>query len=146
MTDPIADMLTRIRNGYLARKSEVLVPSSRFKHALAELLVREGYLSGVEKVSAESLPPSPRMSKRAAKKGRTDLLRLQLSYRTDGAPAATEIERISKPSRRVYIKKEDSPVVRSGLGMAVLSTSQGLMTNREAKKAGLGGEIICQLF
>lgn len=146
MTDPIADMLTRIRNGYLVKKSEVLVPSSRFKHALADLLVREGYLAGVEKVSVDSLPPSPHMSKRAAKKARTDLLRLQLRYKNDGAPAAAEIERISKPSRRVYITKEESPVVRSGLGIAVLSTSQGLMTNREAKKAGVGGELICQLF
>lgn len=146
MTDPIADMLTRIRNGYLVKKSEVLVPNSRFKLALAELLVREGYLAGVEKVAIDSLAPSPRMSKRAAKKGRTDLLRLQLRYKNGGEPAATEIERISKPSHRVYIAKEESPVIKSGLGIAILSTSKGLMTNREAKKAGIGGELVCKLF
>jgi len=146
MTDPIADMITRIRNGYLVKKHEVLVPSSRFKQALAEVLVREGYLSSVEKISIDSLPPSPRVSKRAAKRGRSDLLRLQLRYTNEGRPAAVELTRISKPSRRVYVGKNDTPVVRSGLGIAILSTSPGLMTSREAKKAGVGGELICQLF
>lgn len=146
MTDPISDMITRIRNGYAVKKTEVMVPSSRFKFALAELLVKEGYLTGVEKISVDSLPPSPRMSKRAAKRGRTDLLRLVLRYRPDGRPAAHTLERVSKPSRRVYVTKDENSVVRSGLGISIVSTSKGLMTGREAKKNGLGGELICQLF
>ena len=147
MTDPIADMLTRIRNAHLARKVEVVVPSSRLKLALAEILVAEGYLGRVEQVvDAAATAWSPRTSHRAATRHRGDKLRLILKYDAVGRPALSHLERVSKPSRRVYVAKRDVPTVLSGLGLAVLSTSQGLMTNRQARRAGVGGELICRVY
>jgi len=146
MTDPIADMLTRIRNAYRAGRPETVVPFSGIKKSLAELLVSEKYLMGVEKIDVESLPWSPRTSRRFAKRGRSDLLRLVLRYDTSGRPAVQSLDRVSKPSRRVYVSKSDTPIIRSGLGITVISTSKGLMTGRQAQKAGLGGEVICSIY
>jgi len=128
MTDPISDMLTRIRNALLVHKPEVVVPHSQLKARLADLLVREGYLQSVEVVE------DPNKS-----------LRLQLRYE-DGQAAIRNLKRISKPGRRVYVKSGDLPKVLSGLGLAVISTSTGLMTNREAKEKHLGGEVICEIY
>lgn len=145
-TDPIADMLTRIRNAFMVKKAEVVVPASQMKMALAQILVDEGYLSKAERVTDTAATSwTPSTSRRAARRGRGDMIRLVLKY-TDGKPNATSLERISKPSRRVYVSKENIPTVRSGLGIAVLSTSQGLMTNRQAKKLGVGGEVICRIY
>ncbi len=147
VNDPIADMLTRIRNAFMVKKADVVVPASRLKHSLAEILVTEGYLSKVEKIAdLNAASWTARTSRRAARRGRSDMLRLVLKYSDNGMPAATHLERISKPSRRVYVTKEEVPVVRSGLGIAVLSTSQGLMTNRQAKKLGVGGEVVCRVY
>lgn len=143
--DPIADMLTRIRNATSARKAEVVVPASRLKQSLADILVKEGYLERVERIDAESLTWSPRTSRRATRRNRRDMLRLVLRYTDDGKPAVRSLERVSKPSHRVYVGKEHVPTVLSGLGVAILSTSQGLMTNRQARRLGVGGEVICRI-
>lgn len=128
MTDPISDMLARIRNATLARKADVLVPYSTLKAKLADILVREGYLSGMEEVTAPH---------RA--------LKLKLSY-LDGQPAIRSLKRISTPGRRTYVKYVELPRVLSGLGLAIVSTSHGLMTNKEAKQQRLGGEVICEIY
>lgn len=129
ISDPISDMLTRIRNGYLARKEQVSLPSSVFKSEIANLLVNLGYLQ-------------------TAKKSETNgkiTLELTLKYK-DGVPALTAIDRVSKPSLRIYRPYNKMPVVLSGLGQAVVSTSQGLMTGRDAKKKKLGGELILRVY
>ena len=127
MTDPIADMLTRIRNSSAARRSEVAVPYSKVKFAIAKILEKTGYLAGVET--------------------KDDTGEMSIRLRYDGrAPAFESIRRISKPGRRVYATSGELPTVRSGSGIAVISTSQGLMTNVEAKTRRLGGEIICEIF
>ena len=127
MTDPIADMLTRIRNGYTVRKSEVNMPFSNIKMAIAEILVREGYLEKTEK----------------SIDGRQ--LVLTLKY-INKAPAVHEINRLSKPGNRCYVGKGEIKQVLNGLGVSIISTPRGLMTNREATAAALGGELICEVY
>lgn len=128
MTDPIADMLTRIRNGAMARKSEVLVPRSNQKLWIAKILRDAGYLTSVEEISDGF-----------------GSLRLVIRYQ-NGEPVMHNIKRISKPGRRVYMNAADLPRVNSGFGTAVVSTSAGIMTGNEAKKRRLGGEVICEIF
>jgi len=127
VSDPIADMLTRIRNGYLASLRRATLPYSKINESLAQILVREGYLS---KIKVED--------------GSQKKLKLVLKYQ-DEKPAVTSIERISKPGRRIYIQAKQIRPVLSGLGMMILSTPEGLLTNKEAKKKNLGGEVICRL-
>lgn len=128
-TDPIADLLTRIRNAIGVGKNEVRVPTSKMKLAVAQQLVKDGYL-----VSADNEKSSPR-----------DTLVVKIAE--EGAnPAITEISRLSKPGRRVYAKSSEIPVVMSGRGVVVVSTSSGIMNGREAKKQHLGGELICQVY
>lgn len=128
MTDPISDMLARIRNATLARKVEVVVPHSSVKAKLAAILVREGYLGGLEEVA------TPHRS-----------LKLKLTYR-NGQPAIRSLKRISTPGRRSYVKHVELPQVLSGFGLAIVSTSRGLMTNREAREQRVGGEVICEVY
>lgn len=132
MTDPIADMLTRIRNAQAVKKPEVTVPYSKFKHQLAELLVREGWLAGTQTI------PSA--------KGNFSELLLQLKYAKSGRPAMMKLTRVSTPGRRVYTGTKRLPYVLNGFGMAVVSTSSGLMTNIEARKKGVGGEVVCEIY
>lgn len=127
MTDPIADMLTRIRNGFHARKERVDVPYSKMKEAIALLLKQEGYLQDVQKKN-DSRP----------------MLEITLKYHR-GRSAIVEMKRESTPGHRVYRKANDLPVVLNGYGIAIVSTPRGLMTGKEAKKAGVGGEIICSV-
>ncbi len=129
MTDPISDMLTRIRNASMVRKQTVDVPMSKVKFALAKVLENAGYLVGVERTDGLKHP----------------VLRLKLKY-DDGVSNIESIKRISKPGRRVYVKTEELPYVRSGHGIAIISTPNGLMTNNEARKRRLGGEVICEIF
>lgn len=128
ITDPIADMISRVKNGYLGRKVEVLVPHSKFKESLAEVLKKNSYIEDFEVI--------------------TDKFKvLKLTLRYDGRKAAIEeIKRVSKPGVRVYAGKDQLPRVLSGYGVSVLSTSKGLMTDREARKIGLGGEILCKIW
>lgn len=122
--DPIADMLTIIRNGVRARKKDVTIPSSKFKCEIARILKEEGYISGY-----------------AMEDGVPKRIKVELKY--SGAHAViSEIKRISKPGKRVYVGKDEIPSVMNGLGVAVLSTPRGVVTDREAKKLGVGGELI----
>jgi small subunit ribosomal protein S8 len=125
MQDPIADMLTRIRNGQAASKIAVNMPSSKLKVAIANVLAEEGYIESV-KISEGAKPE----------------LEITLKY-FQGKPVVESIQRISRPSLRIYKRKDELPSVMGGLGIAVISTSKGVMTDRAARKAGLGGEIIC---
>jgi small subunit ribosomal protein S8 len=129
MTDPIADMLTRIRNGNVAMHDSVKMPSSKLKEALAAILEREGYIEGW---SVQDDPGRP---------GRT--LEIAMKYSPDRTRTISGIKRVSKPGLRVYSKADRLPRVLGGLGVAVLSTSQGLMTDREARQRRMGGEILC---
>ena len=128
MTDPIADMLTRIRNANVAMHEEVRMPSSKLKEALAEVLRREGYIGGY--VVTESDGP-----------GRT--LTIDMKYSPDRERVISGLRRVSKAGLRVYTKADGVPRVRGGLGMAVVSTSKGLMTDQEARRRRIGGEILC---
>lgn len=128
-TDPISDFLTRIRNGLAVGQSEIAVPHSRLKQHLAELMVKNGYLLGVK---VEGQVPEK-------------VLQLQLSS-ADMPSSITRLERVSKPGRRVYVGYQSIPRVKNGRGLLVLSTSQGLLTDRSARRAKIGGEIICQIY
>jgi len=130
-TDPIADMLTRIRNAVAIANASVDVPASTFKQSLAEVLVREGYLKSVERATDERGHP---------------VLRIGLKYGPKRAPVIHQLTRISKPGRRAYAKAKQVPVVRGGLGIAVISTPQGLLVDREARRKNVGGEIVCEVW
>jgi small subunit ribosomal protein S8 len=129
MTDPIADMLTRIRNANIAMHDEVRMPSSKLKESLAALLVKEGYVEGFD---VDDNPGKP---------GR--VLTVKMKYSPERARTISGIKRISKPGLRVYSKSSEVPRVLGGLGVAVLSTSQGLLSDREARKRHVGGEVLC---
>ena len=129
MTDPIADMLTRIRNGNVALRNEVLMPASKQKSALAEVLKREGFITDYAVVQ------DPQGSGQA--------LKITMKYGTDRQRTISGIKRISTPGLRVYRAATEVPRVLGGLGVAVLSTSHGLMTDREARKRNVGGEVMC---
>ena len=129
-TDPIADFLTRIRNALHARKDRVDIPWSRLKEAVAKVLQAEGFI-GEWSVQNES----PK-----------DILRLWLKYDSKGNPIVRGLKRVSKPGRRVYVNTEQIPLVQNGLGINVLSTSRGILVDREARKAHVGGEILCSVW
>lgn len=131
MTDPIADMLTRLRNALLSGKKEVRLPFSKIKFAIGKILEKEGYL---EKAARDT----------AAKWN--DELQLVLKYNQNEEPIIQGLKKISKPGCRVYVTKENLPKVLSGYGLAIISTSKGVMTNKEAKKQSLGGEVICEIW
>ncbi len=132
MTDPIADMLTRIRNANVAFHDEVVMPSSKVKVALASLLVREGYL---EDFAVEDDTDRPGHK-----------LRIVMKYTSDRERTISGLRRVSKPGLRVYSKATDVPRVLGGMGIAVLSTNQGLLTDREARQRKVGGEILCHVW
>ncbi len=129
-TDPIADMLTRIRNGLMAGHDFTDMPASKIKISLAETLKKEGFVRGYEVRQDEVR--------------RT--IRVHLAYTDKREPTITGIQRISKPGLRVFVQKRDAPRVYGGLGIAIISTSQGLLTGGEARKRGLGGEVICHVW
>ena len=132
MTDPIADMLTRVRNANTAMHDEVRMPSSKQKVALADVLQREGYIGGYE------VAPSPT--------GVGEILTIAMKYSPDRDRTISGLRRISTPGLRVYRKADSVPRVLGGLGVAVLSTSQGLMTDREARRRKVGGEVLCYVW
>ncbi|MCL4845560.1 MAG: 30S ribosomal protein S8 [Acidobacteria bacterium] len=135
MTDPIADMLSRIRNATLARHTRVDVPASNVKLEIARILEGEGYIQGFKVVE------------RKTEKGfATKVLRLTLKYGPRGERVITGIERVSRPGRRVYSGRTEVPVVLGGLGTSILTTSRGVMTGREAARAGVGGEVLCNVW
>ena len=130
VSDPIADMLTRIRNASRAHHVEVVVPASRVKREIARILVEEGFISGF----------------REERDGPAQLLRLTLKYVDGKAPVVSGLKRISKPGLRVYARKTDIPRVLGGLGIVIVSTSQGIMTGQQARKAQLGGEVLAYVW
>ena len=130
MTDPIADLLTRVRNANSVRHEVVEVPSSSVKKAIVNILLQEGYLKGVEEYNDGVVP----------------MMGLTLKYGANNERVITGLKRISKPGLRVYCKKDEVPRVLNGLGIALISTSKGLVVDREARKLGLGGEVICYVW
>ena len=130
MTDPVADMLTRIRNAQRAKSHEVIMPSSKLKVAVAEVLKEEGYIDGCSVEQKDA--------------GKADLT-IQLRYH-GGQPVIEEIKRLSRPGLRQYKAKDEIPQVRGGLGIVILSTNKGVMTDRAARAQGVGGELICSVF
>lgn len=130
MTDPIADMLTRLRNAIMAHKSEVVMPFSKLKMNILSLLQKEGYLSNVEKIEDGKFPE----------------LKVTIKYNDARESAINSIKRVSKPGQKIYAKHTELPVVLNNYGIAIISTSKGLMTNVEAKKQGLGGEVVCEVY
>ena len=132
MTDPIADMLTRIRNANVAFHDDVLMPSSKVKEALAKILVSEGYIEGF---SVQDDPERPGTR-----------LKIVMKYTSDRQRTISGIKRVSKPGLRVYTKATDVPRVLGGMGIAILSTNLGLMTDREARKRRMGGEVLCYVW
>jgi small subunit ribosomal protein S8 len=130
MTDPIADFLARIRNAILARHAEVVSPSSKMKVRIANLLKDEGYITGFDVREAQAFPE----------------LVVRLRWADQRTNAITGLRRRSRPGQRTYVAKDAIPKIRSGLGIAILSTSRGLMTDRAARKAGVGGELLCEVW
>jgi len=132
MTDPIADMLTRIRNAARARHESVDVPWSRIKERIAKILVEEGYLEEVKRVKAKGWVGEE--------------LRIQLKFDKNNNPVISELKRVSRPSMRVYVGVEEIVPIRKGLGINVLATPKGILVDREAQKAKVGGELICSVW
>ena len=130
MTDPLGDMLTRIRNGQMARKTSVTAPASRLRANVLEVLKREGYIRDYSEAPVRT--------------GISELT-IELKYH-EGQPVICEISRVSKPGRRVYSKIKDLPKVSNGLGISILSTPRGVMSDAEARAANVGGEVLCQVF
>ncbi|MFO0605164.1 MAG: 30S ribosomal protein S8 [Polyangiales bacterium] len=131
LTDPISDMLTRIRNAVMARHDRVVLPGSRLKRAVADILVNEGYVASVANDPGDD--------------GREHIT-LVLKYGRDRAPAIEGLRRVSRPGRRVYVACKDIAKVRQGLGISVLSTSRGVMSDRDARRQNLGGELLCEVW
>jgi small subunit ribosomal protein S8 len=128
-TDPISDMLTRIRNALAAGKQDLVLPYSKFKHGLAKVLLEEGFLSGVNE-----LP------------GRIKMLQVNLKYDSNGGPVITGIKRVSSPGQRIYMPVGKIPRTNGGYGITVVSTSKGLLTDKQARKDRVGGEVVCQVW
>ena len=135
MTDPIADMLTRIRNGVHAKQAKIDMPASKLKAEIARILVSEGYIHGFKVVDETTEHGSPRKA-----------IRLFLKYGPHGERVITGLQRVSRPGRRVYFGRDEVPTVLGGLGTSILTTSRGVMSGREAVKAGVGGEVLCNVW
>jgi small subunit ribosomal protein S8 len=130
MTDPIADFLTRLRNALLAKHETTEIPASKLKWRLAEILKAEGYIADAQLVG----------------EGRQQMIRIVLKYEPGEVSVIQSLQRISKPGRRMYVTAEQLPRVLNGLGMAVISTSQGMMSDRECRRLHVGGEVMCQVW
>ena len=127
--DPIGDMLTRVRNAQMAKKSEVIIPFSKIKFSIAKILEEDSWIEKSEMI-----------------KNKFPEIKIELKYNKNHQPAIASLKRISRPSQRIYVNKDKLPRVLNDMGIAIISTSQGLMTNKEAKKRKLGGEILCEIY
>ena len=130
MTDPIADMLTRIRNGIIAKHETVDIPASKNKREIAKILLEEGYIKGYDVIED----------------GKQGLIRVALKYGKDGQKVILGLKRISKPGLRVYADKNTVPKVLNGLGISIISTSKGILTDKQARELGVGGEVVCYVW
>jgi small subunit ribosomal protein S8 len=128
-SDPISDMLTRIRNAIRAKKHELVMPYSKFKHNVASLLLAEGFISGVNEVS-----------------GKMKMLQINLKYDQSGEPVISGITRVSTPGQRIYLPATKLPRTNGGLGVTIVSTSKGLLTDKQARKDKVGGEVVCSIW
>jgi small subunit ribosomal protein S8 len=133
MTDPVADFLTRVRNGISAAHEEVLIPSSKLKRELARILTEQGYIAGFELVPPGAGQPGERIS-------------VRLKYTDDRRSAISGLKRVSRPGQRTYVGHGEIPKVQGGMGTSIVSTSQGVMTGHEARQAGVGGEVVAQVW
>ncbi len=131
VTDPIADLLTRIRNGHMANHDKVDIPSSKMKQAMVRILKEENYIKNYKVVDS---------------RGKHPIIRVYLKYDATGRPFINGLKRVSKPGRRVYCSKDDLPRVLGGLGISILTTNQGLMASGKAKALGIGGEVLCNVW
>ena len=129
-TDPIADMLTRIRNAALAKKSDLVLPYSKFKRSLADVLLKEGFIAGVSEPT----------------EAKHKMLQINLKYTPEGEAVIAGIKRVSKPGQRIYLPVDRIPRTNSGYGVTVVSTPKGLLTDRQARKDRVGGEVVCQVW
>jgi len=143
-TDPIADMLTRVRNAQMVKKSEVILPYSKVKFNIAKLLEAEKWLGKVEVLEPQVATVAKNKNEKE-KENKFKSLKIEIKYE-DKSPKIQSLKRISKPGRRIYVNKEEIPVVRNNYGLAVISTSKGLMVGKQAKKEGLGGEVVCEVY
>ncbi|MCS6287008.1 MAG: 30S ribosomal protein S8 [Nitrospira sp.] len=130
LTDPISDLLVRLRNGSQRRHDTVSVPASKLKRAILQILKQEGYVHDITETVEDGHP----------------VFTVQMRYVNEGQPMITGLQRISKPGRRVYVGSKEIAKVRNGIGMAILSTSKGIMTDQESRKNGLGGEVLCSVW
>lgn len=130
LSDPIADMLTRIRNALMAHHEQVVIPASGVKLEIARILRDEGYIHSYEVVQDSA----------------RDMVRIALKYTEQRKPVLTGLRRVSKPGRRIYVRRENIPRVKGGLGFAILSTSKGMMTGEDAWRVGVGGEVVCYIW
>ena len=130
MTDPIADMLTRIRNGIIAKHETVDIPASNIKREIARILLEEGYIKGYDVIED----------------GKQGLIRVALKYGKDGQKVILGLKRISKPGLRVYADKNTVPKVLNGLGISIISTSKGILSDKQARELGVGGEVVCYVW
>jgi small subunit ribosomal protein S8 len=131
MTDPIADMLTRIRNGIMSRKAHVNVPTSRLKQHIAEILKEEGFIADYRKIEGSNV---------------NNVLQIDLKWTPDHRCAIEGLRRVSRPGQRFYVGKTEIPKVRGGQGIAILTTSRGVMTDRAARRQSVGGEVLCEVW
>ena len=130
VTDPIGDLLIRLKNGSQRRHETITVPASKLKRSILQILKNEGYVEAVEDATQEGHP----------------ILKVQLRYVEEGQPMITGLQRVSKPGRRVYVGSKDIERVRNGIGMSMLSTSKGIMTDQESRRNKLGGEVLCSVW
>jgi small subunit ribosomal protein S8 len=137
MTDPIADMLTRIRNASAVNKAEVVLPMSKIKYNIAKILEQEGWIKSVELVKGGS---------KGVKNNNFDRLKIVLKYKKNGKSYISHLEKISKPGLKIYVKKDKIPKVLNGYGIAIISTPKGLMTNNQARSSKIGGEVLCHIY
>ena len=131
VTDPIADLLTRIRNAHMARHDKLDIPSSKLKQAVVRILKEEGYIKNFKVVESKVRHP---------------IIRVYLKYESNGKPVINGLTRVSRPGRRVYCGKNNQPKVLNGLGISILTTNRGIMANKKAKSLGIGGEVLCNVW
>lgn len=147
MTDPIADMFTRIRNGAAVGKKEVVLPMSKIKYEIAKMLEKEKWIKKVEIIDPSD---SPMLDENRKDKKEKDTifksLKIVIRYKKSGKPFISHLKRVSRPGLRIYVNKYEIPEVLNNFGIAIISTPQGLMTNKEAKIKGVGGEVICEMY
>jgi small subunit ribosomal protein S8 len=137
MTDPIADMLTRIRNASAVNKAEVVLPMSKIKYNIAKILEQEGWIKRAELLKGGS---------KGVKNNNFDQLKVVLKYKKNGKSYISHLKKISKPGLKIYVKKDKIPKVLNGYGLAIISTPKGLMTNNQARSSKLGGEVLCHIY